>query len=359
MLRYKIIKKMLSELLSTYPEGAQVPSRTTLCERLDTSRMTLDKAMKELELEGYIYSIKGSGTYIGKEGRSNRRFEGGTWCVIVPDVQDTAFARLIRGVENIAQREKINMVLCNGDEDVDKQSMYIRRMIDSGVSGFIIVPVITRDIARNQNLYRYVIDSGIPMVFCHREVDGIAIPTIKTSDFYGGYMATKHLIERGYRNIAYIATTRFRISFERCQGYLCALMENGIPVNRKLICVPEKSEEKINVSEATEMLLDSADELDSIFCFNDNVAREVCETLKSRGRRISDDIGIIGYMNMPVCEEYTPKLTTVAYRMVEIGEMAAEVMLKIMYKLPLSGYDQYIFQPSLVVRNSCLGKHDS
>ena len=355
MLRYKEIKNQLLEMLPDMNPGQRLPSRPVLCKALDTTRTTLDKAIRELEEEGLLVSRKGSGTcVVGMIEGATPTVEN--WCVIIPSVMEDIYPGLVRGIENVAQRKNINVILCNSDNDTEKQEKYIKRLMVSGVAGFIIVPVILHSIEENARLYGSLCKSNIPFVFCNRGVEGICAPVVTSNDFYGGYIATKHLIEKGYRHIAYIAKTKCRTSMDRCQGYISALLENGMEINRRLIVMPTEISGDVSAYAAAARLLASGEEIDAVFCFNDYVALDVCRAIREAGLRVSGDVGIIGYDDITACGSCLPALTSVCYKNIEIGEKAAELLWDMSHNLPPnSNFEYYLYQPSIVDRCSCLG----
>lgn len=332
--------------------GEKLPSRPSLSNEYATTRATLDKAIAELESEGYLTSKLGSGTYIADlSGRTIQNIS--TWGIIVPNVMEELYPGLVRGVENYAQKIGVNIVLCNSDNSSSKQEQYLRRLIASGVTGIILVPVITCAVKQLLRLYDQLAETNIPFVFCNRSIEGINVPVIASNDFYGGYIATKHLLEQGFRKPVYLARVKYKTSVDRCQGYLSALLENDIPINRKLIIFGDEASTAYGYSyDVVNRLLDSGQEFDSIFCFDDSLSSGCYQALGERGIRIPENCGIIGYNNTNICESLEPKLTSVAFKNVEIGNKAAEILWKRINHEELTGFEYYLFQPSIVVRSS-------
>lgn len=351
MLRYKEIKNLLLDEISYMKAGEKLKSRPSLCKRLDTTRATLDKAVKELEAEGYLYSQNGSGTYV-KERFEGLSMKGNNWAVIIPNVMDAIYPGLLRGVENIALKYGINVIMCNSDNDGEKQEHYIKRLISNGVDGFIMVPVICNRLEDNLKLYERLKQENIPFVFCNRSIEGIEAPVVTSNDFYGGYIATKFLLEKGYRRIAYIAREKYKTSMDRCHGYISALIEGCVEVNRRIISLEggRTPEEKLTA------MLESGQEIDAVFCFNDGVAREIYQVLGRAKKEISREIGVIGYDNDDFDVLLQPMLTSVSYKNVEIGEKAAELLWKLIHREDISDFQYYLFQPAIVERDSCRGK---
>jgi DNA-binding LacI/PurR family transcriptional regulator len=355
MFRYQEIKNRLMAEIAKMDIKERLPSRPKLCEKLDTNRTTLDKAIKELVAEGLLYSKDGSGTYVAG-GNDESAIHKGNWGVIVHDVTDVFYAELVRGVENFAQSHGINIILCNSDSDSAKQEQYLKRLIHSGVSGLIVVPVESRDIRENYRLYSQLTELKVPFVFySNRNTEGIDAPVVVSDNYYGGYLATKHLLEKGYRNIAYISHLKHRASIDRCQGYIAALQENGVEVNRKIIAMETHSSAQPYGYEAMKKVLASGQLVDAAFCFCAKVTEGVYQAIAEAGLKVSDDIGVVGYDNSEICEKLIPAATVVDLKNLEIGAKTAEVLYKQINKEDLSDFEFYQVSPVLVVRDSCLG----
>ena len=354
MLRYKEVKLMLKEMIAGMSNGERLPARTVLIKRLDSSRATVDKAIRELELEGVLESRFGSGTFVA------RRLEGvvsnaENWCLIVPDISEALYAKLASGVENAARERNANVILCNSESSAEKQAEYISRLILAGIDGFIIVPVVTQSVTESIILYRSLQQSRIPFVFCNREVEGVSAPIIKSNDFYGGYIATLHLIDHGYRGIAYLARQRYRTSIDRCQGSIAAQQHRGLEIERERILMIEDGSVE-DCGRQLEALLRSQTPVDAVFCFNDIIAFEAMRTIKALGLKVSEDIGLIGYDSLDACARTEPPLTSVAYKAGDIGRMAARVLGKCIDGRCKGGFAYWLMEPEITVKASCLGK---
>ena len=354
MLRYREIKLALKEMIGDMNNGDRLPSRTVLAKRLDSSRATIDKAIQELEDEGFLESRFGSGTYVA------RRLEGveanvKNWCLIVPNITENIYAKLASSVERVAREWNTNVILCNSENSAEKQSEYIKRLIMAGIDGFIIVPVVMRSVWESVGLYQSLIQSKIPFVFCNRDVEGVSAPIVKSNDFYGGYMATNHLLDRGYENIVFLARQRYRTSVERCQGYISALQHRKVEISRKHILMLENNTVEDCYHRLT-AFLKSRMPVDAVFCFNDAIACEAMRAVEDMNLRVSEDIGIIGYDNNEGLTDIKTPLTTVAYRTEDIGRLAAQVLKKMIDKKEKDVFAYYLVEPSIVVRESCLGK---
>lgn len=355
MLRYQEVKQALYQRILAMDVGSRLPSRPELGRLLDSSRATVDKAIRELTDEGLLISRFGSGTYVAK------RIEGvveksANWCVIIPDICETIYASLTSAIEAYANEINTNVIICNSEGDGDKQIQYIQRMVHSGISGFIIVPVVASRITENYRLYASLLDSKLPFVFCNRSIEGISVPIVTSNDFYGGYIATKHLLDQGYREIAYVAGERYSTSINRCQGYLSALMEHGLPVQRQRMLFMSEPfyHDWDRVYEKTTDLLVREPAIDAIFAFSDEIALQVYHAVMDSGRSVPGDIGVIGYNDTDACMSVRPELSSVAYMAAEMGAMAAKLLHKQIHGLLSDDFAYYLFQPEIRARGSSI-----
>lgn len=355
MLRYREIKLALMELIDGMQNGERLPSRTKLSKQLDSSRATIDKAVRELENEGILESRFGSGTYVARklEGVASNQEN---WCLIVPSFTEDLYIKLAGAVKQAAGKRNANVILSAFEYNVEQQTECIKRLIMASVDGFIIVPALTNSMEENISVYRELRRSKVPFVFCNRDVEGVYAPIVKSNDFYGGYIAALHLIDCGYRNIAYFARHRYRTSIERCQGYVSALQHKGIPLERKRILMAN-DDDRLDSERTLGELLDSNVPVDAVCCFNDLDAIEALQVIKSRGLRVSDDIGVIGYDYLDCCAKQTPPLSSVSIKIEEIGFMAAHVLGKQIDGHAPEGFAYYLVEPEVVAKESCLGKY--
>lgn len=355
MLRYLEIKESLKEIIYGMNVGERLQDRVTLCQILDTSRTTLDKAIRELTDEGMLSSRQGSGTFVANTHFA-KQDTSYIWGVIVPNITEPIYNVLVSSIESVAQKKNINVVLCSSENDKHRQAQFIRRLTKSHAAGFIIVPVISNNPIENQSLYLNLKSQDIPFVFCNRSVEGINAPIVQSNDFYGGYIATKHLISRGYRRIAYISVARYKTCIDRYQGYAAAIMESGLELDRSIIRIPSGREPDFIYYDETRKLLATTD-IDAVFAFGDYGAFSVAAAIKDAGLVVSDDIGLIGYNDIEACNMSVPPLSSVSYKAREIGIKAAELLYALIYKPDsLQGVDIYTSLPELVVRESSRGK---
>lgn len=274
------------------------------------------------------------------------------WALLIPNISSGIYAKMAYGVEQVARERGVNLIFCSFGQDLEKQNEYIQRLMLNRVSGFIIVPAVTHNVQENIVTYSSLLHAHIPFVFCNRDVEGIPAPVIKSNDFYGGYIGTKYLLERNYRKIVYLAPQRYRTSCERCQGYISALLEKGVEIDRSQILISERDTPQMS-AEALLHKIEQGDEVDAVFCFDDETALYATRALQDKGIRIPQQIALIGYNNTDVCHTTEPQLTSIAYKSEDIGRMAAHVLSKMIDGHEVPQFSYYLVNPVIIERGSC------
>jgi DNA-binding LacI/PurR family transcriptional regulator len=353
-LLYIQIKKQLIEAIKLLQPNDRLPARTELVKKYQVTRTTIDRAISELIGEGYLYSRDGSGTYVTGNEVSAIATDNTpnviSWGMILPDITRDTYPGILRGVEDVANKYNINVVICNADDQSEKQTNYINKLIDANVKGLIIVPALIG--AADLLSFERLRAKDIPFVFCNRSVNGVEAPKVTSNSFYGGYIATKHLIQCGYRTIAYVSRPMYSVSLERYQGYMSALTEAGMELREELVIFEDSWSERASY-ESTREILTRRPRPDAIFAFNDIIAQNAYEGIAEAGLKIGADIGLVGYDDTNICERLPVKLSSVKFKTYEIGFKAAELLLSIMRGEDIPKNKTVILQPELVIRDSC------
>lgn len=351
--RYQKVKhELLQEIMHMVP-NEKMKSRPRLVKEYNVTRTTIDKAISELIGEGYLYAKNGSGTFVTKrkEQEEKSSHTGDSWGVIIPDIRSDVYPGMVRGIEDIANRYQVNVLIGNTDNQIEKQEEYIHKFLNSGVKGIIIVPTIWE--AGSVDMFQKAQNAGVSVVFCNRSVAGVEAPLVLSNNFYGSYMATKYAMDRGYQRIAYMTRNWYPTSTARLQGYLSALSERGVEPQK--VYYSFRGRDIIDVEQAVCEMLRQEQPPDAIICFNDSVAWDAYHAAERMGISIGTELGLIGYANTALCEQLPVKLTSVSFKTYEIGEQAAILLLDMTNGKPVSQKEMVVLQPSLVIRESCKG----
>lgn len=357
MLRYLEVKQAILDRITQQEPNTRLPSRSEMCGEFLISRTTIDRAIADLVSEGYLYSVAGSGTYVAdlNAAETTVRRDVMNIGVLVPNIMHDTYPGILRGIQDVMQKQSVNVVICNTDNDYVKQQSSVRRLINSHVDGLLVVPAIINGEIMQEQFFTEFQTLGVPLVFCNRGIAGIDAPVVCSNNYYGGYLATRYLLERGYDKVAYLSVLHYQTSMARYYGYMAALWERGLKFDENLVrSIPEHSRVEMGYRLMKELLA-SGTPVNGVFCFNDQLACGAINAIHESGLRVSDDIGVIGYDNTALCNVPSEPLTSVSFKKYEIGRKAAELLLQMIRTPDQAVPRETVFCPEISVRETCLG----
>ncbi len=351
---YSVIKERIKADIQNLPPHTRIPSRVKMMAKYSVARSTIEKAVAELIGEKYLYAKNGSGTYIAEDYSNTKELQkmNEIWGVLLPNIVTDTYPEILRGIEDFASVNDVHTILCNTDHDVNKQRHYIESLVNTGVYGMIIVPAAS-NLSQTESM-NILKSNNIPFVFCNRNIPGVEAPKVISNNFYGSSLITKHLIQLGYRKIAFVSGIYYVSVEQRYLAYLSALAESGIPIRDEYIHMgTEERGFEENGYYGTMELLQNEDRPQAIVCFNDNVAIGAYRAANELGLAIGKDIAITGYDDTKICEQLPVKMTTVRFPKYEVGKTAAELLQKLINGETVRRDQIIVLQPEIVIRQSC------
>jgi len=266
--------------------------------------------------------------------------------LIISDIQNPFFTSLVRAVEDVAYDHEHAVFLCNSDENIEKEALYIDLMLAEQVAGVVISP--TRE---TDNPCRKLVEAGIPVVAVDRRVLDVEIDTVIVDNVWAAYNLVSHLINDGHHRIgAVLGTPKATTGRERYAGYVRALEAHGLHVLPELVRTGLPKEDL--GYRFTLDLLDLADPPTALFTGNNLLTVGALRAIRQRGLRIPDDLALVAFDEMDWMPLMEPSLTVVAQPTYELGHTAAELLLKRIQD-PARPPTEAVLQPTLIIRQSC------
>jgi len=280
--------------------------------------------------------------------RSLATKETSTIGLVVPDVSNAFFAEITQGVERLAYSRGYHVFLCNTEEDPQRELAVIQSLEEKRVDGLILCS------SRLDEEKLIDIMANLPaVVLINRRLHQTGEDTfdsITLDDERGGRLATQHLIQKGHRQVGFLAGPPASYSAAgRRKGYLAALQDAGIHLVDGWMKHCQPSVE--GGYEATRCLLGTHPQLTALFCFNDLVAVGALQACDELRRRVPDDLAIVGHDDILVAALVSPALTTCRVPRYELGARAVNALLERLRDSP-ADCNQTILQPELVIRES-------
>ncbi|WP_442602249.1 LacI family DNA-binding transcriptional regulator [Paenibacillus sp. KN14-4R] len=265
--------------------------------------------------------------------------------LLVPNITNPFFAEITKGVEDGLSEHNYNVFLCNSYNDIHKEKMYINVLKERFVEGVIISSTNTV----TQDYYTYLKEQGIAFVILDRHDSQLQYNGIVVDDWKGGYLATQHLLQLGHRKIGCIAESKGLCNInERLRGYQDALKAHGVLYDEKLVVSADLT---IEGGCQAALGLMAEQNVTAIFATNDLTAIGVYEAAIQLGKRIPEDVSVVGFDDISFAHYLSPKLTTIRQPIYEIGRRAAANFI---YVLQNNTFVQSteVLDVELIIRNS-------
>jgi DNA-binding LacI/PurR family transcriptional regulator len=226
-----------------------------------------------------------------------------------------------KGIEDAILPLGYSMILCNSDEDSNRELTFLNMLISKQVDGIILLPT-----CENINFLFYLItQQNMHMVLLDRQIEGLPVDTLLFDNVSGAYQATRHLIELGHRRIGFINLPHHLTpGSQRATGYERALAEASIPYDNSLIVEGGfKAEKGQNLAEE---IFNHPDPPSAILVSSNRLLNGVLEYIKTRRLRIPEDVALVVFDDIPYYSYFTPSITAVGVDPDEFGRKAAALL---------------------------------
>lgn len=271
--------------------------------------------------------------------------------VIVPNL-DYVMATMVKGIDEVALEAGYTVMVCQSNESFGREMVNTRRLLDSLVDGFIVSVSSETKVFDH---FKKIQQKKMPMVVFDRVSSDLIAPKVKLDNAEGGYLATEHLIEQGYKNIAILAGPKnLAISNDRLEGYLRALKKFKLKPDPELILHCNFNQQ--DAYETTVDLLRRKKRPDAIFTISDRMAIGAMLAIKEKGLRMPTDIGLVGFNNEPVTSLVSPAISSVDQPAFELGKAAAKLFIEQMHHEEDLSEIERVLRPKLIVRESSVRK---
>jgi LacI family transcriptional regulator len=268
--------------------------------------------------------------------------------LIVLDMANPFFQDVAKGVEDVATEQGYALMLCNSDEQADRESRHLQVLEEQRVRGVLITPV-----SISSDRLDALRTRGTPTVLVDRHDPRVDCCSVAVDDVAGGELAGAHLMARGHRRVAYVTgPLSLRQCADRLTGLRRAVTAAGLNPDRDIEVI-EASALKARLGyEAGRHLFEQDGGIDAAFCANDLLALGVLRAAVSTGRHVPDDIALLGYDDIEFAADAAVPLSSIRQPTVHIGRTAARLLLEECDHPDTHAHQQVMFTPDLVERES-------
>jgi len=279
----------------------------------DVDPETRKRVLKVATQLGYVASASARAL---SNGRSN--------CLglLVPTLTWPWILEVLRGVAEEIERSGYSLILYTTSGGEDSEREFMSQVVPAGaVDGLaLVIPL---------GMLEYIerlAKGGLPIVVVDDRGHYPDLPTVATTNIEGGRSATRHLIDKGRRRIAMLNGPHdFGCNRDRLEGYKSALQKAGLQFDPKLVVDSDFKE--TGGASAMTTLLAADPNLDGVFVANDVMAFGAMRALRNAGRRVPDDVAVVGFDDIPASAMTHPPLTTVRQPLYEMGRTAASMVM--------------------------------
>lgn len=257
--------------------------------------------------------------YIPNEfARSLFKKTSNTIGVIFPHLNNSFYYEVLEGIEEVAFQNGYKVMICNSHEDEEREEVYLRQFVRYNFDGLIT--------GSDSNVPDKYLELDIPLVSIDRLIDD-KIPSVFSDNVRGGYLAAQKLVRTGSRYIVHFrGPSILHTVQQRSKGFNRGLEEAGLTSDEVDLAFIDPEAHLIRE------YLEAHPETDGIFCDSDLIASVVISELHALGRKIPEEVQIIGYDDVDIARYIYPKLTTISQNTFDIGEAAMTILHRLMKK---------------------------
>ncbi len=302
-----------------------------IAKELDVSISTVSKSLRDsseisedtrLKVQAFakLYNYKPNLIALSLKNKKTK-----TIGIIIPEIVHHFFATVISGIEHVANEKGYNVIVCLSDESFDKEVINMEMLANGSIDGFIMS--LSKETQQRKDFHHIseVINQGMPVVMFDRVTNDVLCDKVIIDDSLAAHQAVESLINNGMKKIGLITTVDYvSVGKLRTDGYVKALLSNGIHLNNDLIV---KIEDIDNCSTQIEELI-SKNELDSIFAVNELFAVTAIKIAKKLQRNVPEDIAVIGFTDGIISNYSSPSITTVSQNGIKMGNKAAQMLIE-------------------------------
>ncbi|RKS25965.1 LacI family transcriptional regulator [Flavobacterium endophyticum] len=245
--------------------------------------------------------------------------------VIIPNILNPFFAKVFSGIEKMANEKGYNVITCISNESLKKEIHTMDMLSNGTIDGFILS--ISEETQKQQEFkhFKEIISEGIPIVMFDRISDEVNCDKVIVDDFDSSVNAVNHLITLGCRKIALLTSIdNLSVAKLRAQGYVKALNDNDIAINKDLIIRTDNPDE---FDFRLKDLIDNQ-EIDGIFGLDEHASTMAMKMAIKKGIKIPEELSVIGFADGVWSRRLTPSLSTISQHGIEIGEEAAKMLIE-------------------------------
>ncbi|KGO91522.1 LacI family DNA-binding transcriptional regulator [Flavobacterium subsaxonicum] len=301
-----------------------------IARELDVSISTVSKSLRnspeisedtKLKVQAFakLYNYRPNNIALSLKNKKTK-----TIGIIIPEIVHHFFATVISGIEQVANENGYNVIVCLSNESFDKEVINMEMLATGSTDGFIMS--LSKETQQKKDFHHIeeVINQGMPVVMFDRITNDVLCDKVIIDDQRAAYEAVDFLIAKQFKNVALVTTVDYvSVGKLRTDGYVNALRDHDLPVEDDMIV---KIEDIENCASKIEKLL-LEKKPDAIFAVNELFAVTSIKLATKMGIRVPEDLSVIGFTDGIISQFSSPSITTVSQNGIKMGGRAAQMLI--------------------------------
>lgn len=282
--------------------------------------------------------------------RSLSKSETNTIGILVPDITNSYFGEIIKGISEVAETKDLNIMLFNSDDNINKELRALRLLKEQRIKGIIMTPAFGEK-ELNSEYINTLENIDVPLVLAAASVKYAKLNGVFVDDVKGAFDATNHLIKAGHTKIGIITGTQSsKPAVDRLMGYKKAMAFNNLPVREEYIfCGDYKMEKAYSI---TREILQKEDRPTALLVSSNMMTLGCVRAIQDTGRKIPQDLAIIGFDKIQALDLLGLNISYVDDFPSELGREAANMLISITEQEESKGIREVTISPDVILKGS-------
>jgi len=325
-----------------------------LADILKISKSTVSKALKDSheisdETKKKVLALAAKLNYSPNPYASSlRKKKSKTIAVVMPEVADSFFSLIINGIQSVAEKKGYHVLIYLSHEKYSNEKNILNEIQNGRVDGLLIS--ISRETKNGDHITRLQ-SAGVPIVFFDRELESINTARIITNDFECGYLATKHLLDKGCKRPVFFShSASLPICKKRAEGFSLALKDAGF--NKKDMTILYGTDTEKENYALIKKFLAAKTRPDGILASVEKIAIQIYMASQELNIAIPEELKVIAFSTLETASILNPSLSTITQPAFDIGKTAATVLFKGIEKTHFDLVNEKIILPSILIERA-------
>ena len=249
--------------------------------------------------------------------------------LVTTHMVDYIFPNIISGIDRIISAHGYSLIVGNTHNQRENERRSLERLLDTQIAGLIVEPTQSALANTNMDLYQKIAQSHLPMVFINAHYPQLQAPYLEIKDKKAEYEMTKYLIKQGHKRILGIFQVDDLQGTRRMEGFINAYMEYPDISYLSETVMYQSGQDMNRIFQRVTQIMERPDHPTAIVCYNDALAIQVMDVVRSAGLKIPEDVSIVGFDDYVLGRYFSPRLTTIEHPKEKMGLDAGRMIMSL------------------------------